>query len=503
MKKRIIAALVAFVMAVSCFVVQVFASDDDISSGNVISLGKFPVISTSNEIQRGPSYFYSLWQNNQSRAVNGMLKLMPIVKYGGDWCILVSNNVAQSVTFGYDGEKVKFNTMSVSLTDENYSKYTCFAKLEYNSKLYFSCGYDYSVVAPQVTPISIRTGSAVSASALPTSVAWIILDSDYTDSSQSAAVNYFQGKNIHNSDLLESANNNKGDYSSNSARISSFGSYDDISFSQTKNILSSNCYKAFDRKANDFISFYSSEAQANEIMSKFLSYNSSNIAVQIRVNGSLDDSVTDKFFNNGSFIIRIYRAHYSVGTPDDEWAVVWNEKKCYRIQDSTELGGLNQLSCGKTYTLSVDLAGFVTMSPNDIYLIQVVDCGTLDILTSYPVIYTGSYKTSGSNSIIVQLEDDDYDYNSDSNDYTPDDNGNLKTTIKPTFDGFYPDTNDDFNIDDVFGGLSISDLTGVFQSSLSNASAFFQLSYNVIPQAYMSIIVAGAAILIILRILSR
>lgn len=68
------------------------------------------------------------------------------------------------------------------------------------------------------------------------------------------------------------------------------------------------------------------------------------------------------------------------------------------------------------------------------------------------------------------------------------------------------DPNNNFNsgtIEGIYDKYSINDLASSLESSLGNASGFFQLAYNVIPREYMSIIVAGAAILIILRVLGR
>lgn len=153
--------------------------------------------------------------------------------------------------------------------------------------------------------------------------------------------------------------------------------------------------------------------------------------------------------------------------------------------------------------VSFALSDYINVNKDTIYKIEIIDTVTQTVL-DYTYIATPVAMDKGGENYGTKVYNYK-DYNTMKNDVINNDPSNAYTSSNG---GKMEDSDPDngFNsgtIEGIYDKYSINDLASSLESSLGNASGFFQLAYNVIPREYMSIIVAGAAILIILRVLGR
>lgn len=167
-------------------------------------------------------------------------------------------------------------------------------------------------------------------------------------------------------------------------------------------------------------------------------------------------------------------------------------------------GSLRSVPAKSTATFRLNMQGYCNMDWNSYYLCEIVDVQSDTVISSAMFVYTGknSGKIDGSNIKNGTFISVDYEYEDGNNvedgSLTPDDDGtlpNLPNGIKD--DTYNPSGN--YNL----SNLDISDIFSSLNQATASVGAFFQATLNIIPITIMTLILGSLALLIVLRILGR
>lgn len=484
MKKIIIFSLTVVLISV-VFAVPVSAETENSN----LYLSDLPVICTSSNFTGNPIYFYNIYQNYSDYSVNGLLTVLPLVKINGEWCYLSRNDstFCTFIQFGFDGTNIKFYSASVSPSSENATNWTFRAILSYSDYLILTYGFDYGSSNYLSTPISISSGSSVSVSSLPSTIAWVVMGTDYTDTSDSNTLSYLRGKNVHNSDVSEGGSN----FSCN-AKFLCFEDYPEVSpDSFESHISSGNTGIGSVFENGHTVRFYYQDDPSYVLLgdnTSYKTYNSSYISLQIQTDDSPDTS----------YYIRVDRAYFNNRGSNDVVGYFFRSPCVDLIQKFAVIQpeSFKRLESNSTYTYKINLSGFIPLNYFSVYNISVYSMSD-GLLTSTSICYVGSDQSAEpdpSNSVDVFFKHDDGRI--DGEPLIPDDSGLMEDLPDGIQDTSLKHYNSDYSYD-------ITEITDTLETSVAQTSAFVDVLWGLVPAEIMVIIVAGVALLIILRILGR
>lgn len=220
---------------------------------------------------------------------------------------------------------------------------------------------------------------------------------------------------------------------------------------------------------------------------KYSVYNSSYISLQIQT-----DSVSDT-----SYYMRIDRAYFNNRGSNDLLGYFIRSPCVDLIQKYAIIQpeSFKRLESDSTYTYKINLSGFIPLNYLSIYNISIYSMSE-GLLTSTSICYVGTDQSADpnpDNAVDVFFKKTE---------------GKTDSTLKPDDSGLMPDLpngSQDTSLKNYNTSYSydITEITDTLETSVSQTTAFVNAIWGFFPAEIMVIVVAGIALLIILRILGR
>lgn len=159
---------------------------------------------------------------------------------------------------------------------------------------------------------------------------------------------------------------------------------------------------------------------------------------------------------------------------------------------------LKAIPAKSTVTATFDLTGFTFIGHSGIYLIELVNSLTGDVVSSVSFDYENDGRgfKQNNNNIDVKFKYDNGNVTSDVV-LPPDDTGHINGLPNAGLDS----SNDKYTFN--YNNPGISDIFGTLDSSVNSISDFFQMCFSLLPLAISTIIIGGFALLVLLRVLGR
>lgn len=159
---------------------------------------------------------------------------------------------------------------------------------------------------------------------------------------------------------------------------------------------------------------------------------------------------------------------------------------------------LKSIPAKSTVTCTLDLTGFTSIAHSGMYLIELINSSSGDVISSVMFDYENDGQGFKRNNDNIDVK---YKYDNGnvtpSVDLPPDDTGHINGIP----DGGLDSSNNKYTFN--YTNPDISDIFGTLDSSVNSISEFFQMCFSLLPLAISTIIIGGFALLVLLRVLGR
>lgn len=169
-------------------------------------------------------------------------------------------------------------------------------------------------------------------------------------------------------------------------------------------------------------------------------------------------------------------------------------------------GSLSSVPANSTITARIDLQAYCDLYGNSIYLLELVNGKSNEVVSSVSMSYTGKdydrFDSSGVNDANSGYIDVKYQLDKgntvDNDVLIPDSDGVLPSLPNGVDDDtFKPSGNYDLS------KVDITDIFSTLNQSTASVASFFQACMSIIPAGLLAVIIGGLSIVIVLRILGR